>query len=48
MQMSFIVEDATITTSNLDKFDQQSKIRFQTKLRLENSFFVEKLQGNFF
>ena len=46
--MSSIVEDATKTISNLRKLDQQTKNRFQTKLHLENRFFKQKLQGNFF
>ena len=46
--MSYIVEDATKTISNLQKFVQQTKNLFQTKLRLENSFFVEKPPRNFF
>ena len=47
-EMSSIVEDATKTISNLRKLDQQTKNRFQTKLHLENRFFKQKLQGNFF
>ena len=46
--MSYIVEDATKTISNLRKSEQQTKNRFQTKLHLENSFFVQELQGNLF
>ena len=46
--MSYIVEDATKTISNLHKLDKQTKICFQTNLRLENGFFVQKLQENFF
>ena len=45
--MSFIVEDATKTISNWRTLERQTKSRFQTKLRLENSFIVQKLQGNF-
>ena len=46
--MSYIVEDATKTFSSLCKLDQQTKSRFQTKLGLEYSFFVQKAQGSFF
>ena len=45
--MSYIVEDATKTISNLRILDHQTKNRFQTKLSLQNSFFVHKLEGNF-
>ena len=45
--MSSIVEDAAKTIWNLHKLVQQTRTRFQTKLRLENSLFVQKLQGNF-
>ena len=45
--MSYIVEDATKTISNLRILDHQTKNRFQTKLPLQNSFFVHKLEGNF-
>ena len=34
--------------SNLGKLEQQRKNRFQVKLRLENSSFVQKLERNFF
>ena len=46
--MSYLLEDATKTISNLRKLDQQAKNCFQTKLYLQNSFFVHTLQGNFF
>ena len=46
--MSYIVEDATKIISSLCKLDQQTKSRFQTKLGLEYSFFVQKAQGSFF
>ena len=46
--MSYIVEDATKTISNLRKLDQQTKNSFQTKLLLENRFFKQKLRGTFF
>ena len=39
--MSYIVEDANKTISNLCKLDQETKKCFQTILRLENSFFVQ-------
>ena len=40
--MSYILEDAKKTISNLCKFDHQAKKRFQTKLRLQNRFFVKE------
>ena len=44
--MSYTVEEATKTTSNVSKLEQQTKNRFQTKLRLKNNFFVRNLQEN--
>ena len=46
--MSYIVEDANQTISKLCKLDKLKKNNFQTKLRLENSFFIKKQQGSFF
>ena len=46
--MSFIVEDATRSISILRKLEKQTKNRFQAKLRPENSFLLQKMQGNFF
>ena len=46
--MSWILENPKKTISYLGKLDQQTKNRFQAKLRLENSSFVQKLQRNFF
>ena len=46
--MSSIVEDATKTISSLPKLDKQTQNRFQAKLLLENRFFKQNLQGNFF
>ena len=45
--MSYIMEHVTKTISNLRKLDQQTKNRSQTKLRLENTFFVQKLERHF-
>ena len=46
--MSYIVEGATKSISELRKLEQQSRNRFQTKLCLENRFFFQKLLENFF
>lgn len=48
MQMSYILEYATKTISHMRKLDKQTKSCFQTELRLENNFFVQKLQETFF
>ena len=46
--MSYIVEYATKSISMLPKLEKINKNCFQTKLRLENSFFIQKPQGNYF
>ena len=48
IQMSYIVEDATKSISELRKLEHQTKKHFQIYLCLENSFFVQKLQEDFF
>ena len=46
--MPYILENETKIISILPKMEKQTKSRFQTKLRLENCLFVQKLQGKFF
>ena len=45
MQIPYILQNETKIISNLCKLEKQTKICFQTKLRLGNSSFAYKLQG---
>ena len=45
--ISCIVEDETKTISKLRKYEHQTRNRFQTKLCVENHFFVQNLQENY-
>lgn len=46
--MPYIPENATKTFWNLQILGEYTKNRFQTKLRLENSFLEQKLETRFF
>ena len=48
IQMSYIAEDVTKSISKWRKLEHQTRNRFQTKLCLENCFFVQKMQEKFF